>query len=70
MNNSIFWIFQLNFAILKPNFDENLPEFRQNVQKIIKFLENLIKFQKNAAFSGNFEGKNWKIVKLFNIRIE
>ena len=50
MNNSIFWIFRLNFAISKPNFDENLSEFRQIFKKISKFVENLIQFQKNAAF--------------------
>ena len=40
MNNSIFWIFRLNFAISKLNFDEFLSEF-EPLRISAKFSENL-----------------------------
>ena len=40
---SFFSIFWLNFAILKPNFDEILSEFRQIFQKMIKSVERVMR---------------------------
>ena len=48
---SISFFFSLNFAILKPNFDEMLPEFGQDFQKIIKFVESLMRFYKDLQKS-------------------
>ena len=49
MNWSIFFIFALNFAVLRPKLDEFFSEFRQFFQKISKFVENLMKFQKKCS---------------------
>ena len=68
----MFWIFRLNFAISKPNFDEFLSEFRQNFQKISKFVENLIQFQKKCTiFPGNLHQilENCEIIHYFLIII-
>ena len=53
---SIFCIFSLNFAILKPKFDEIppqkrkiSPEFRQNFQKNLKSVERVMRFYKKLT---------------------
>ena len=40
---SIFYIVSLNFAVLKPNFDEISSEFRHHFQKMIKSVERVMR---------------------------
>ena len=52
---SIFCIFSLNFAVLRPNFDEISPKFRQNFQKMLKSVERVMRFcEKLTKFPINY----------------
>ena len=68
---SIFCIFSLNFAVLRPNFDEISPKFRQIFQKMLKSVERVMRFcEKLTKFPINYSQFSGILKKLkFSIEI-